>query len=139
MVGVISQDLQLFSGNIIENIALGDPNPDFKRILDICSELEISEFIETLKPMATSNAGSAVMLMPTVKDLIDVNVKNNEQLIKMAGIAQRASTASSNNNVEAFFDPSEIQQLLEEQRAVQIEGQKLLDTTENIQHQIENK
>jgi ATP-binding cassette subfamily B protein len=48
MVGVISQDLQLFSGNIIENIALGDPNPDFKRILDICSELEISEFIERL-------------------------------------------------------------------------------------------
>ena len=48
IVGVISQDLQLFSGNIIENIALGDPNPDFKRILDICSELEISEFIERL-------------------------------------------------------------------------------------------
>ena len=77
--------------------------------------------------------------MPTVKDLIDVNVKNNEQLIKMAGIAQRASTASANNNVEAFFDPSEIQQLLEEQRAVQVEGQKLLDQTETIQHQIENK
>lgn len=47
-VGVISQDLQLFSGNIIENIALGDPNPDLKRIFDICSELEISEFIERL-------------------------------------------------------------------------------------------
>ena len=38
---------------------------------------QISEFIDTMKPMATSNAGSAVMLMPTVKDLIDVNVKNN--------------------------------------------------------------
>lgn len=48
MVGVISQDLQLFSGNIIENIALGDPNPDIKRILDICSKLEINEFIERL-------------------------------------------------------------------------------------------
>jgi hypothetical protein len=95
--------------------------------------------IDALKPLASSNAGSAVMLMPTVKDLIDVNVKNNEQLIKMAGIAQRASTASSNNNAEAFFDPSEIQQLLEEQRAVQVEGQKLLDQTETIQHQIENK
>jgi hypothetical protein len=57
----------------------------------------------------------------------------------MAGIAQRASTASANNNPEAFFDPSEIQHLLEEQRAVQIEGQKLLDQTETIQHQIENK
>jgi hypothetical protein len=103
------------------------------------TDKQINELIDALKPLASSNAGSAVMLMPTVKDLIDVNVKNNEQLIKMAGIAQRASTASSNNNQDTFFDPSEIQQLLEEQRAVQIEGQKLLDQTETIQHKIENK
>jgi len=100
------------------------------------TDKQINELIDALKPLASSNAGSAVMLMPTVKDLIDVNVKNNEQLIKMAGIAQRASTSSASNNAEAFFDPSEIQQLLEEQRAVQIEGQKLLDTTDTIQKQI---
>jgi len=103
------------------------------------TDKQINELIDALKPLASSNAGSAVMLMPTVKDLIDVNVKNNEQLIKMAGIAQRASTSSASNNQEAFFDPSEIQQLLEEQRAVQNEGQKLLDQTETIQHKIENK
>jgi hypothetical protein len=103
------------------------------------TDKQINELIDALKPLASSNAGSAVMLMPTVKDLIDVNVKNNEQLIKMAGIAQRASTSSASNNQEIFFDPSEIQQLLEEQRAVQIEGQKLLDQTETIQNQIENK
>ena len=102
------------------------------------TDKQINELIDALKPLASSNAGSAVMLMPTVKDLIDVNVKNNEQLIKMAGIAQRASTATSNNQ-DTFFDPSEIQQLLEEQRAVQVEGQKLLDQTETIQHKIENK
>jgi len=103
------------------------------------TDKQINELIDALKPLASSNAGSAVMLMPTVKDLIDVNVKNNEQLIKMAGIAQRASTASASNNQDLLFDPSEIQQLLEEQRAVQVEGQKLLDQTETIQHQIENK
>jgi dihydroxyacetone kinase DhaKLM complex PTS-EIIA-like component DhaM len=99
---------------------------------------QIGEFIDTMKPMATSNAGSAVMLMPTVKDLIDVNVKNNEQLIKMAGIVQRASTAAS-SNTENFFDTDEIQALLEEQRAVQIEGAKLLEQTDTIQHKLENK
>jgi hypothetical protein len=103
------------------------------------TDKQINELIDALKPLASSNAGSAVMLMPTVKDLIDVNVKNNEQLIKMAGIAQRAATATANNTSTDFFDPSEIQQLLEEQRAVQQEGQKLLDQTETIQHQIENK
>jgi hypothetical protein len=103
------------------------------------TDKQINELIDALKPLASSNAGSAVMLMPTVKDLIDVNVKNNEQLIKMAGIAQRASTANSNNGQDLLFDPSEIQQLLEEQRAVQVEGQKLLDQTETIQHKLENK
>jgi hypothetical protein len=78
------------------------------------------------------------MLMPTVKDLIDVNVRNNDQLIKMAGIVQRASI-NNNNGVEAFFNPDEIQLLLDEQRAVQLEGNKLLEQTEIIQHKIENK
>ena len=103
------------------------------------TDKQINELIDALKPLASSNAGSAVMLMPTVKDLIDVNVKNNEQLIKMAGIAQRAATAGASNNPNDFFDPSEIQQLIEEQRVIQIEGNKLLEQTETIQHQIDNK
>jgi hypothetical protein len=102
------------------------------------TDKQINELIDALKPLASSNAGSAVMLMPTVKDLIDVNVKNNDQLIKMAGIAQRASTAN-NNNADSFFNPDEMQLLLEEQRAIQIEGNKLLEQTETIQYQIENK
>ena len=87
---------------------------------------QIGEFIDTLKPMASSNAGSAVMLMPTVKDLIDVNVKNNEQLIKMAAIAQRAATVSNSSNNE-LIDMSEIEALLAEQKEVQEQGQKLLE------------
>ena len=87
---------------------------------------QIGDFIETMKPMATANAGSATMLMPTVKDLIDVNVKNNEQLIKMAAIAQRAVAVSNNSNNE-LIDMSEIEALLAEQKEVQEQGQKLLD------------
>ena len=103
------------------------------------TDKQINELIDAIKPLASANAGSAVMLMPTVKDLIDVNVKNNDQLIKMAGIAQRASSANVSNNQDAFFDPTEIQQLLDEQRNIQIEGNKLLEQTETIQHKIENK
>jgi len=93
---------------------------------------QINEFIDTLKPIATSNAGSAVMLMPTVKDLIDVNVKNNEQLIKMAGIAQRASTVNANSGQE-LINMDEISALLEEQKVVQEQGQKLLEQAPIIQ------
>jgi hypothetical protein len=87
---------------------------------------QIGEFIDTMKPMATSNAGSAVMLMPTVKDLIDVNVKNNEQLIKMAAIAQRA-VSSNSSSTDSLIDMSEIEALLAEQKDIQDEGKKLLE------------
>ena len=87
---------------------------------------QIGEFIDTMKPMATSNAGSAVMLMPTVKDLIDVNVKNNEQLIKMAAIAQRAVSSNSSSS-DSLIDMSEIEALLAEQKDIQEEGKKLLE------------
>jgi len=93
---------------------------------------QIGEFIDTIKPMATSNAGSAVMLMPTVKDLIDVNVKNNEQLIKMAAIAQRAASINSNSGTD-LIDMSEIEALLAEQKNVQEQGQKLLEQAPQYQ------
>jgi len=48
VIGVVPQDIHLFSGNIVDNIALGDINPDMNRILAICKELGISAFIETL-------------------------------------------------------------------------------------------
>jgi hypothetical protein len=84
------------------------------------------------------NAGSVVMIMPTVKDLIDVNVKNNEQLIKMASIAQRAASSNNNSESNGFLpDIEEIQHLLDEQNAIKDEGKKLLEQTTNIQHQIE--
>jgi cell division FtsZ-interacting protein ZapD len=98
---------------------------------------QINELIDTLKPIATSNAGSAVMLMPTVKDLIDVNVKNNEQLIKMAGIAQRAATMNATQDT-GFIDMDEINALLEEQKTIQEQGNKLLEQVPSIP-QIESK
>ena len=93
---------------------------------------QIGEFIDTMKPMATANAGSATMLMPTVKDLIDVNVKNNEQLIKLAAIAQRAASINANSGTD-LIDMSEIEALLAEQKAVTEQGQKLIEQAPIVQ------
>ena len=82
--------------------------------------------------MAIANVGNATNLMPVVKDLLDVNVKNNEQLVKMAAIAQRASTSNSNNSNE-LLDMSEIEALLAEQKDVQEKGQKLLEQAPQYQ------
>ena len=47
-ITIVPQQLNLFSGNIIENIALGDFNPDMERILAILNELGLMPFIEKL-------------------------------------------------------------------------------------------
>jgi ABC-type multidrug transport system fused ATPase/permease subunit len=48
MVAVVPQEVHLFGGNVIENIAVGDQEPDMKRVMQICRELEITDFIERL-------------------------------------------------------------------------------------------
>ena len=47
-IGVVPQELTLFAGNLIENIAVGDYAPDMQRILGICKELGLLSFIESL-------------------------------------------------------------------------------------------
>ena len=93
---------------------------------------QINELIDNIKPLATSNAGSAVMLMPTVKDLIDVNVKNNDQLLKMAGIAQRAASINASAGNE-LINMDEINALLEDQKLIEEQSQKLLNQAPIIQ------
>ena len=48
VIGVIPQQLNLFSGTIIDNIALGDSFPNIQRVLDLSKQLAITEFVEKL-------------------------------------------------------------------------------------------
>ncbi|WP_116125003.1 peptidase domain-containing ABC transporter [Lewinella sp. IMCC34183] len=47
-IGVVPQELMLFSGTLLENIAIGDSEPDMQRILASCRELGLLPFIESL-------------------------------------------------------------------------------------------
>lgn len=48
LVSVVPQKIDLFAGNVIENIAVGEFQPDMERVLNICNSIGIMEFIETL-------------------------------------------------------------------------------------------
>jgi len=48
LLSLVPQDVHLFAGNLIENIAVGDMEPDIKKIIRICGEINILEFIEKL-------------------------------------------------------------------------------------------
>lgn len=48
MIGVVPQKIDLFAGNVVDNIAVGDFQPDMQKIIAICTSLGIVEFIEKL-------------------------------------------------------------------------------------------
>ncbi|HTF29620.1 MAG TPA: peptidase domain-containing ABC transporter [Flavitalea sp.] len=48
VIGVVPQEIDLFAGSIVENIALGDPEPDMQSVLNLCHLLGLRQFIESL-------------------------------------------------------------------------------------------
>ena len=48
LIGTVPQQIELFTGNVIENIALGDPSPDMDRINSLSDQLGIRDFVESL-------------------------------------------------------------------------------------------
>jgi ABC-type bacteriocin transporter len=48
LIRLVPQHVALFAGNFIENIALGEENPDLKRVVQLCQQVGIASFIERL-------------------------------------------------------------------------------------------
>jgi ATP-binding cassette subfamily B protein len=48
IVSVVPQRIDLFSGNVVDNIAVGDYNPDMARVIETCDKLGMTRFIEQL-------------------------------------------------------------------------------------------
>ncbi|WP_297974104.1 peptidase domain-containing ABC transporter [uncultured Bacteroides sp.] len=47
-IGTVPQQIELFAGTVAENIAIGDLNPDMKRIVDLSEQLGLKQFVERL-------------------------------------------------------------------------------------------
>ena len=69
-----------------------------KKFSDIIKEIydnqnekkkQVSALISELKPLI-SDIGDATLVVPLIKEYMEIGVKNDEQLIKMATIVQRA-------------------------------------------------
>jgi len=74
-------------------------------------EKQIKDLIETLKPFV-ENAQSALMIVPLIAEHLNISVKNDEQLIKLAGIVQRAmSSGSSDEAAGLILSEAEKEQL----------------------------
>ena len=102
----------------LDNIVFGG-----KKFSDILEEIysnqkkkdkQISALIAELKPLV-KEIGDATLIVPLIKEYLEISVKNDEQLIKMATIIQRmANNAASNSDGGFGISDEEKAQLLAE-------------------------
>jgi hypothetical protein len=92
-----------------------------KKFSDILSEIydnqkrkekQITGLISELKPLI-NDIGDATLIVPLIKEYMEIGVKNDEQLIKMSTIIQRTLNGSSGEESLGITE-EEKQQLLTE-------------------------
>ena len=76
-------------------------------------EEQISALIGELKPLI-NDIGDATLIVPLIKEYMDLGLKNDEQLIKMSTIIQRALSTNKSESEDFGMSAEEKAQLLEE-------------------------
>ena len=71
---------------------------------------QLASLIAELRPLITS-LGDATVVVPLIKEYMEISVKNDDQLIKMAAIVQRLSTGASNSGDGGLLTEEEMEQL----------------------------
>jgi len=72
---------------------------------------QVTALIAELKPLIES-IGDATLVVPMIKEYMEIGVKNDEALIKLATIIQRLESGQGKGGEE--FDLSELADLLQE-------------------------
>ena len=76
-------------------------------------EAQISALIGELKPLI-NDIGDATLIVPLIKEYMELGIRNDEQLIKMATIIQRAVNSESSDDGNFGMTEEEKTQLLAE-------------------------
>ena len=92
---------------------------DDKSFSDILKEIhknqtkkskQLASLIAELRPLITS-LGDATVVVPLIKEYMEISVKNDDQLIKMAAIVQRLSTGTTSTGEGGMLTDGEMEQL----------------------------
>ena len=73
---------------------------------------QINALIGELKPLI-ENVGDATLVVPMIKEYLEVGVKNDEHLIKMVALVQRLESGGKSSEAD-FFNPEELAKLMEQ-------------------------
>ena len=73
---------------------------------------QLASLIAELRPLVQS-LGDATVVVPLIKEYMEISVKNDDQLIKMAAIVQRLSTGATSSGDGGTLTEAEMEQLQE--------------------------
>ena len=92
---------------------------------------QLASLIAELKPLVQT-LGDATVVVPLIKEYMEISVKNDDQLIKMAAIVQRLSTGTANTGDGGLLTEEEMAQLQEitEEIAKTVEEPKQIEAPE---------
>ena len=92
---------------------------------------QIASMIAELRPLITS-LGDATVVVPLIKEYMEISVKNDDHLIKMASIVQRLTTGGANTGDGGLLSTEEMDQLMNvaEEIAKTVEKPKQIESPE---------
>ena len=73
---------------------------------------QLASLIAELRPLVQS-LGDATVVVPLIKEYMEISVKNDDQLIKMAAIVQRLSTSTTSSGDGGMLTEEEMSQLMD--------------------------
>ena len=93
---------------------------------------QLAQLIAELRPLVQS-LGDATVVVPLIKEYMEISVKNDDHLLKMAAIVQRLSTGNINSGDGGLLTEEEMAQLqdLTEEIAKTVEEPKQLEGPKN--------
>ena len=91
---------------------------------------QVKGLIAELKPLI-ENIGDATLIVPMMKEYMEIGVKNDEHLIKLATVIQRIEAIQARVGDGEMFDFSELQDLLEESEETANDIKKIQDNEES--------
>lgn len=103
----MDKDTELFKGKSFSDI-MGDIYTNSKK-----KDRQIKLLIGQLEPLV-KDINDATVVVPLIKEYLEVSVKNDEQIVKLAAIVQRMLKDSNSSSEDSFgLSDEEKKQLLE--------------------------
>ena len=103
----------------------------FSEIYDNSKETksQVRALIGELKPLI-ENIGDATLIVPMIKEYMEIGVKNDEHLIKLATVIQRHEAISAKGGDGEMFNFDDLQELLQESEEIQNEVKDVSEDSE---------